>query len=170
MIECPYCKKPFFTKEKHQKYCSITCCNKHRSKERSPCFKGGSISSGGYRMISAPNAQGRCRAIQEHRYVMEQHIGRALQTFEHIHHINGDKLDNRIENLKIITCLEHADLHHRLQYPFFKSATHKQCKQCLQIKPRSAFHRANTNRLGDKNISTCRTCHNKTDRRRSSRT
>jgi type II secretory pathway component PulL len=37
----------------------------------------------------------------KHRVVMEEHIGRPLLPTETVHHINGDKLDNRIENLEI---------------------------------------------------------------------
>lgn len=48
---------------------------------------------------------------KQHRLVMEQHIGRPLKHTEIIHHINHNKLDNRIENLQIMTASEHMRYH-----------------------------------------------------------
>ena len=48
-----------------------------------------------------------------HRFLMEQHLGRKLYTNEVVHHINGNKLDNRIENLEVISRSEHSRNHMR---------------------------------------------------------
>ena len=50
------------------------------------------------------------KQVREHRYVMEQHLGRKLEFNEHVHHINGNPTDNRIENLQVLTNSEHQKL------------------------------------------------------------
>lgn len=47
------------------------------------------------------------------REVMSNHLGRKLLSTEHVHHINGDKADDRIENLSIVTISEHRSIHNK---------------------------------------------------------
>ncbi len=55
------------------------------------------------------------KQVKLHRYIMEKCIGRRLSSSEIVHHISHDKLDNRIENLQIVTRSEHNILHEFLK-------------------------------------------------------
>ena len=47
------------------------------------------------------------------RVVMEEHLGRALERNEVVHHINGDRGDDRIENLELMSLAEHSRMHNK---------------------------------------------------------
>jgi len=69
--------------------------------KESPVFKGKCKTTSGYFNICAPNHPNKTKHgyVLEHRLVMEEFIGRYLTSEEIVHHINGIKSDNRIENL-----------------------------------------------------------------------
>lgn len=62
-------------------------------------------------MPDHPKAINKGRYIAEHRYVLEKKIGRFLEDNEIAHHINGNKKDNRAENLEVMTNSNHMKFH-----------------------------------------------------------
>ena len=108
----------------------------------------GTLSVHGYRLISVNGKQ-----IREHRYIMEQHIGRKLGPQEVVHHINRDKLDNRIENLLLLPDRAAHRKVHQWEDAYQVSGHHhwRKCKYCkeydapenMYISPggRAVYHR-----------------------------
>lgn len=75
-----------------------------------PRYKGGHVSkASGYRLVRHEG-----RLTLEHRVVMERVLGRPLKRSEHVHHIDGDPLNNAPENLCVMSQSEHSALHHEV--------------------------------------------------------
>lgn len=75
--------------------------------KNNPSWKGGKQNILGYTVLS----MGKGKRKFEHRIVMEKFLDRKLTSQEKIHHINGIKTDNRIENLRVVTQSEHIKIH-----------------------------------------------------------
>ena len=142
-VECAYCGKSFERMPSQLKeqnnFCSPLCANTFRqdrtvvtcdhcgcsfekwtnrvNEKGNYCSKrcagiasrnNAQVNSSGYRLIWVDN-----NLTLEHRYVMECHLGRPLRADEVVHHINENKLDNRIENLQVMTPNDHMSLHQK---------------------------------------------------------
>jgi hypothetical protein len=141
--KCLTCKKYFYKKPsdskiywEKRKYCKLQCSNTTFKKgvshnkgsfrpvgQDSPKFKTGrNISKNGYIRVLIV---GTSSYEYEHRKVMEIHLGRKLLRSEHVHHINKNKQDNRIENLELLDIHEHNKMHTKERWnsdkPFRKS-------------------------------------------------
>lgn len=79
----------------------------HGRGDKNPYWKGGErINEWGYRYILMDG-----KYVLEHRYVMEKHLNRKLTLQEEVHHLDGNKLNNDISNLVVLSKSDHSKLH-----------------------------------------------------------
>lgn len=102
---CAFCGKPFYTTR--QRFCSRSCFCEYRKAHNTP----GRWAENGYVVRYTGNGEGK----KEHIAIMEAHVGRAIKPTEIVHHINGDRSDNRLENLQLMTRGEHSRLHREIE-------------------------------------------------------
>jgi len=112
---CPMCNQTFnvspFRVRQGAKYCSHQCQHVSMRGRVGSWNSGfgpsqGWIDADGYRMIRVNG-----RNVLEHRHVMEQHLGRSLRPDEVVHHVDGDRRNNAVSNLRVMDWGDHTALH-----------------------------------------------------------
>lgn len=103
--ECETCGKLTYKKT----FCSRECVRVKNENKIPPRKRNGYWIENGYKVLYIEGD----KQIKEHIKIMEDHIGRKLNKDEVVHHINENKLDNRIENLQLMTRGEHSSYHRK---------------------------------------------------------
>lgn len=92
--------------------------------------------------------------IDEHRYVMRQHLGRGLGYNEVVHHRDGNKQNNVLNNLELVDRSSHARQHSSTGRTMIKLI----CAYCKEPFGREVSQVNTKRRLGQKNFYCGRSC------------
>lgn len=114
--DCETCGKTFRTRPgKNERFCSRPCwigASYKRPLDRQHNGKPAVLDNQGYVRIYEPGHPAATKTgwVFEHRYVVEQALGRTLAPEEHVHHLNHVRDDNRPENLQLMSHSEHSSI------------------------------------------------------------
>lgn len=119
MNECLNCGAKFYRKKRgaaKPKFCKMKCMGEYAHNKVSDKgvprkkYNSREYPIKKYKMRYMGQRNGKPWYRHEHRVIMEQHLGRPLKTNEHVHHIDGNGLNNKLSNLVVIEAGQHAHM------------------------------------------------------------
>lgn len=136
---CEVCEKPIYVQPNQEgregRFCSVAC--KATGQHGARIIGSKYTDLRGYVMVKV----GLRKYRPEHRLLVEKALGRLLTADEQVHHINGAKDDNRLENLQVLTNTEHQRLHDHLGVQHAPALVPLTCRRCggqYAVKPSKA--------------------------------
>ena len=107
-IPCKKCGKLFYTTR--NEFCSKECARAYRS----DTMEHKVYKENGY-LVRYEQGYNKKGNVKVHRQVMEEYLGRRLKPSEVVHHKDGNKLNNDISNLEVMSRGDHSKLHRALE-------------------------------------------------------
>lgn len=104
--KCLFCGKEFYTTRND--FCSRKCARQYRMNN----YEHKTYMENGY-IVEFHNGYNKKGNVKQHRRIMEEYLGRKLSEDEVVHHKNGIKTDNRIENLEVKSRSKHSSDHRK---------------------------------------------------------
>lgn len=106
---CAFCGNTFLKKPYLKT--KVTCSSRCKYELRALTKKTSYMSKGYVYILTNSKWANKCGYESEHRVIMREKLGRPLEHWEDVHHINGIRHDNRVENLIVMSQTKHLSLH-----------------------------------------------------------